>query len=456
VEWLEAFLLDFRGVLVFVAHDRVFMDTVGTHVLYLGLSRPIFRKTSYTSFLALQAEYDAQRERQAKAVQEEITRKMAFVDRFRYKASTARQAGSQQKMAKRLEKELEGLRPEPKRKELAFTWPEAPHCEKVVMAASELAFRFADGHSLWPALTFTLFRGDKVALVGSNGSGKSTLLKLLAGQLDRASGNVVTASQARIGYFTQHRADTLREESTVIAEMRRLSDPHTTEEELRSVLGLFLLGQDFFDRQVGTLSGGEKSRLVLASLFLMRCNCLLLDEPTNHLDLESREALIGALQRYSGTLLMVAHDRWLLTQVGAQVWEMDAQGLTPHDDFGAYDAVRKARLREPSGDVAEPEPERRAVSREEAKRIKREEAERRNAAHRQLKPLQESYGKLEKELEEAMAEQAEVEQLLVDPAVYADQARSTELLQRFDDARRRSEKLMERMTEIEEKMAALG
>ena len=127
VEWLESFLLDFKGALVFVAHDRMFMDNVGTHVLYLGLSRPVFRKATYTQFLALQEEYNAQREREARALQDEINRKMAFVERFRAKATKARQAGSRQKMAKKLEKELEDYRPEPKRKELNFSWPEAPH-----------------------------------------------------------------------------------------------------------------------------------------------------------------------------------------------------------------------------------------------------------------------------------------------------------------------------------------
>ncbi len=142
VEWLEGFLRDFAGALVFVAHDRVFMDSVGTHVLYLGLSRPVFRKATYTQFLRLQEEYNAQREREAKALQDELDRKMAFVERFRAKATKARQAGSRQKMAKKLEKELEDYRPEPKRRELNFAWPEAPHSEKVVLAAAGLEFHF--------------------------------------------------------------------------------------------------------------------------------------------------------------------------------------------------------------------------------------------------------------------------------------------------------------------------
>ena len=467
VEWLESFLLDFKGALVFVAHDRMFMDNVGTHVLYLGLSRPVFRKATYTQFLALQEEYNAQREREARALQDEINRKMAFVERFRAKATKARQAGSRQKMAKKLEKELEDYRPEPKRKELNFSWPS----EKIVLAAADLAFHFPDGKSMWPPLTFTLYRGGRIALVGHNGCGKSTLLRILAGQLERCGGNLVTASQMRLGYYTQHQMDTLRPDTTVLGEIRRLSDPHTTEEELMSVLGLFLLGQEYFDRQVSALSGGEKSRLVLASLFLKRCNFLLLDEPTNHLDLESREALVLALQKFTGTLLMVAHDRWLLSQVGAEAWELNENGITVHAGFAAYDADRRARLAGAGTDsrggaalsaAGLPKMSSEAArevapgfSREEQKRLKREQAEKRNALHKELKPLQSKYTALEEELARVLDEQSAVEGRLADPEVYADHSRSGELLKRFEDCKRRGEDLLEEMAGLEEKITAI-
>ena len=466
VEWLESFLLDFKGALVFVAHDRVFMDNVGSHVLYLGLSKPVFRKATYTQFLALQEEYNAQREREARALQDDLNRKMAFVERFRAKATKARQAGSRQKMAKKLEKQLEDYRPEPKRKELSFTWPEAPHLEKVALAAADLAFHFEDGRELWPALTFTLYRGQRVALVGPNGCSKSTLLRLLAGRLERCGGNVVTAPQLRLGFYTQHQMDTLRPDTTVLGEIRRLADPRTTEEELMSVLGLFLLGQEYFDRQVSALSGGEKSRLVLASLFLRRCNFLLLDEPTNHLDLESREALISALQKFDGTLLMVAHDRWLLSQVGAEAWELTRRGLDLYPDFTSYDTARRARLAQPlgaaksgpaaaskAGPKAGPgEQPVSALSREEQKRLKREQAARRNALHKELKPLQERYAALEKDLAAVLEEQSAVEAQLADPQVYADHNRSNELLRAFDAHKQRSEQLLEEMTALEESL----
>ena len=468
VDWLESFLLDFKGALVFVAHDRRFMDTVGTHVLYLGLSRPVFRKATYTQFLTLQDEYNAQREREARALKDELDRKMAFVERFRAKATKARQAGSRQKMAKKLEKELEDYRPEPKRKELNFTWPEAPHSEKIVLSAADLDFHFNDGKKMWPPLTFTLYRGQRIALVGHNGCGKSTLLKLLSGSLERCGGNMVTSSQVRLGYYTQHQMDTLRSDTTVLGEIRRLSDPRTTEEELMSVLGLFMLGQEYFDRQVSGLSGGEKSRLVLASLFLKRCNFLLLDEPTNHLDLESREALVAALQKFTGTLLMVAHDRWLLSQVGAEAWELDKSGLTVFSDFAAYDAERRARMAG-AGQTATAAPGGTApgrgtngaaaldaaaqnLSREEQKRLKREQAEKRNALHKEIKPLQSKYDALEKELTSVLEKQGVTEAQLADPEVYADHGKATELLKSFEACKKRGEDIFEEMTALDERM----
>lgn len=471
VEWLESFLLDFKGALVFVAHDRRFMDTVGTHVLYLGLSRPVFRKATYTQFLTLQDEYNAQREREARALKDELDRKMAFVERFRAKATKARQAGSRQKMAKKLEKELEDYRPEPKRKELNFTWPEAPHSEKIVLSAADLDFHFTDGKKMWPPLTFTLYRGQRIALVGHNGCGKSTLLKLLTGSLERCGGNMVTSSQVRLGYYTQHQMDTLRSDTTVLGEIRRLSDPRTTEEELMSVLGLFMLGQEYFDRQVSGLSGGEKSRLVLASLFLKRCNFLLLDEPTNHLDLESREALVAALQKFTGTLLMVAHDRWLLSQVGAEAWELDKNGLTVFSDFAAYDAERRARMAG-TGQTAPAAPGGAApgrsangaaaldaaaqnLSREEQKRLKREQAEKRNALHKEIKPLQSKYDALEKELTSVLEKQGLAEAQLADPEIYADHGKAAELLKSFEACKKRGEDIFEEMTALDERMEAV-
>ena len=461
VEWLESFLREYQGVLVFVAHDRVFMDTVSTHILYLGMGKPLFRKGGYTRFLCLQEEMEAQRELQASRIQEEIERKMAFVRRFRAKATKARQAGSRQKMAKKLEKELEGLAPPHKRKELEFSWPEPARSDRTVLSATDLAFCFPDGVKLWDRLSFSLYRGQKIALAGKNGCGKSTLLRLIVGRLEKTGGTVQLGQMVKVGYFSQHQAETLNAVNTVLAEIRRLADPRTTEEELMSVLGLFLLGQSYFDRSVGSLSGGEKCRLILASLFLARCNFLILDEPTNHLDIESREALVEALDDFSGTVLMVAHDRFLLSSVTEEVWHLDGGSFVRYErGYEQYAEARRASTDCGSNMFSATTEQRTTVSvpplsREEQKRVKRDAAAARNAAYKEMKPLQEAYAALEKELEGALALQAAAESSLADPEICADGARSTALLKECHMLRNKAESVMEQMEELEGRIAGL-
>ncbi|GHV55158.1 hypothetical protein FACS1894206_09250 [Deltaproteobacteria bacterium] len=393
---------------------------------------------------------------------------MDFVRRFKAKATKARQAGSRQKMAKKLEKELDDIVLAPKRKELSFSWPKPPQSDRTVLAVSDLAFQYADGAKLWEKLSFTLYRGQKIALVGHNGCGKSTLLRLLANRLEKTGGTAQMGRNVVFGYFSQHQLETLQTGGTVLGEMRRLSDPRATEEELMSALGLFLLGRNYFDRFVDSLSGGEKSRLLLASLFLARCNFLLLDEPTNHLDLESREALTEALSLFSGTILFVAHDRRLLAEVGKEIWRLEGGRITVYDrGYAQYDAARRetppasggARPGGASAASAEKTPAETLLaprlSREEQKRLKREMGEKRNKLYKELSPLQERYAGLEKELEDLLAQSAETEKLLADPAVYADNARTTVLLRQFPALQTASEKVMEEMTALEERIAAL-
>lgn len=459
VEWLENFLLDYQGALVFVAHDRVFMDKIGTHILFFsGGDKPLFRKGSFTQFIALQEEFAGQRARDAERIQDEIERKMDFVRRFKAKASKARQAGSRQKMAKKLEKELGGLQPAAKRRELEFKWPVPPQSDRTVMSVADLRFAFPDGQRMWQSLSFTLYRGQKIALVGHNGCGKSTLLRLMVGRLEKESGTIMQGQQVRLGYFSQHQLDTLMPSGTALGEIRRLSDPRTTEEELMSVLGLFLLGRNYFDRTVGTLSGGEKSRLMLATLFLSRSNFLILDEPTNHLDLESREALVEALGEFGGTLFMVAHDRHLLTEAADQIWELTPKGFTIYENgFDEYAEARRAVRSQANAEAlaARKGEIKRTVglSREEMKQQKRDQAEARRVLYKAMKPLQERYAALEKELEQTLAGQTDVEATLADPEVYADSAKATELLKRFHSLQARSDALLEQLGEAEAALA---
>ncbi len=453
VEWLESFLMNYQGVLIFVAHDRVFMDKVGTHVLYLGGSKPLFRKMSFSKFMELFAELEEQKEREVKRLNEEIERKMDFVRRFSAKATKARQAGSRQKMAKKLGKELENIKIEPKQRELSFKMPEPSKADKVIFAVADLAFQFEDGVSLWDPLNFNIFNGQRIAFVGHNGVGKSTILKILAGKLEKKSGSLVSGSLVKLGYYSQHQAEILTATNTVLTEMRRLSDPRTTEEELKSVLGLFMLGREYFERFVNSLSGGEKARLVLASLFLAKCNVLVLDEPTNHLDLESREALVEALSDFSGTIILVAHDRYLLSQIIDEFWEVKHGGITVYDSFIKYDEARRKS-------IIEKPVEQNAVSsnlnREDLKKLKHEQAQRRNLLYKKLKPLQDKYAKKEKEFEILIEEQQELEHTLSLQETYENGENATEKLKMFNDVKNKIDIVVEEMSALEEEIEEIN
>jgi len=468
VEWLEEFLLNFQGSLVFVAHDRVFMDHISTHILYLGGTKPITKKATFSQFLKMQEEIDEQRGREAKKITEAIDHKMDFVRRFKAKASKAKQASSRQKELEKLEKELEKYEPEAKHRGLSFKWPEASKSEKTVLSTMDLAFQFPDGISLWAPLTFTLLRGQRVGLVGRNGCGKSTLLKILAGKLAKTGGDLQMSKLTRFGYYSQQQTETLDLTGTVLGEMRRLTDSRATEEELMSVLGLFLLGRSYFDRSVSALSGGERSRLTLALLFIARCNFLILDEPTNHLDLESRETLTDALNSYTGTLLLVAHDRHLLSTAVDEIWEVTEQGFVIYQDgFEQYEKARQqeklsTRSTQKSLNTPDKIEDKNALlggktglSREESKRVKREQGALRNELAKQIKPLQVQYDTMEKNMERTLEKQAEIENLLAQPEVYEDGKKASELLKDFHDIQVKAEKELEELSLLEEKITEM-
>jgi len=460
VEWLEDYLLNFRGALAFVVHDRIFLNRVGTHVLFLGGARPLLRKGSFDEFLAWDEENREQRRKEADKLSARIENEYKYINKFRVKARKAAQAQSKLKKVEKLERELNQIKEvqasHHRGRSLNFRLPEPKRGDKVPVSVVDLEFHYEVGRSVWPALNFQLFRGKKVAVVAPNGAGKSTLLKLLAGSLTPSAGHVKIGPGTEMGYFSQHQHEILNLDSSVLGEIRRLSSPGLTEEQVMSVLGLFLLGEPYFERKVKGLSGGEKSRLLLATLFLAKANLLVLDEPTNHLDIETREGLIRALQDYEGTLLFVAHDRYLLNEVAEEVWSLDENGLTQHvggfEEFHARQKQEEAARTNASGADPEEAQERRKLTKEE----KRRQAEERNRLYRQLKPLKKKYDKLEADLEKVLEEQAGLEKRMNDPATYEKPEQALKLNAAYKDATEWAETLMEQMAELESRMEAIG
>ena len=460
VEWLEEYLLNFGGTLAFVVHDRIFLNRVATHVLFLGSGKPVFRKGNFDDFLLWDQENAEQRQKEAAKLSAKIENEYKYINKFRVKARKAAQAQSKLKKVVKLEDELNLIRQAQasshRGKSLNFRLPEPKRGDKVPAAMVDLEFCYEGAESIWPKLNVQLFRGKKVAIVAPNGAGKSTLLKLVMGDLEPSGGHVHIGSGTEVGYFSQHQHEILNLENTAIGEIRRLSDPRLTEEQVMSVLGLFLLGEPFFDRKVKGLSGGEKSRLLLASLFLARANFLILDEPTNHLDIETREGLIRALKDYEGTLLFVAHDRYLLNEVAEEIWALDSAGITQYiggfQDFNVKRKQEAACKADPEAGVIKASKEKRKLTKDE----KRREAEERNRVYRQLKPIKKEYEKLETELEKALEEQAELEEKMNDPKTYEKPELALKLNSSYKDVSEWVESIMERMSDCEERIEAIN
>jgi ATP-binding cassette subfamily F protein 3 len=451
VFWLENFLTRFQGIVVFVAHDRFFLDRVGNRILALNRGKAVFRSGTFSQYLNWNQEQQEQQRRQAEKLGQAIEHRQHYVDRFRYKADKARQAQSRLRQVEQLKSQLESVNPEPARKLLSFSWPEPQRSGRTVFKAVDIQFAYLGQTPLWPSLHFHLYRGQKVAFVGPNGCGKSTLLKIMAGELNPVQGTLKPGTKVRIGYFSQHIRDTLHLNRSVLAEMRRMSDPGTKEEELRSVLGLFLLDDSMWERSVQELSGGEKNRLLLASLFLAKVNCLLLDEPTNHLDLESRESLVQALQRFPGTVCLVAHDRYLLSQVPDEIWMLSSQGI--HELPGGYTEY-EAKLQ---GDAAQTSdtfsPGIR--SKEAIKEKKRLEARQRNERFKLLRPKKERYASLEQELEQVLVQQNNLEDILADPQTYVQGENVGELNKQYQELQARAESIFQELEALEQEVEEL-
>ncbi len=435
--WLEAWLKRYAGTMIVISHDREFLDAVTNVTLHIEHAKLNRYGGNYSSFELMRAQQLELQQASFSKQQEKIAHLQKFITRFKAKASKAKQAQSRVKALERMEK----IAPVLADAEFTFEFKEPQNLPNPMLAISDASFGYkVDGVNkvIIKDVNKSVLAGQRIGILGANGQGKSTLVKTIARTMPQLAGTVTEGKGLNIGYFAQQELDVLRSDDNPLEHMIRLAKdlgPNAAEsgreQDLRNFLGTFNFAGDMVKQAVGTMSGGEKARLVLAMIVWQRPNLLLLDEPTNHLDLATREALSMALNEFEGTVMLVSHDRALLRAVCDEFWLVGRGEIKPFDgdldDYQRYLLEESKRLREEAkveeakvvSEVAKPTvsmavtPEKKPVAQTSEQR--KLESAKRQEINARTKPLKKQIDQAEKSMAQLQAEKGQLESKLLEP-----------------------------------------
>ncbi|MDQ8201627.1 ABC-F family ATP-binding cassette domain-containing protein [Pelagicoccus sp. SDUM812003] len=445
--WLEGFLQRYHGSILVVSHDRAFLDALTTRTFEVYQGTLTVYSGNYSYYEKQSVERRAQLEKAYAKQQRELAKTERFIERFRAKATKARQVQSR---IKALEK-VDRIEIEQEQDQVAFSFPTPPRSGQIVIETKNLCKAYGNLNVIRGA-DIRIERGDRIAVVGVNGAGKTTLAKILAGVEPFQSGERIVGSNTSISYFAQHQADELDPELDIFETIERVAETGNNT-SLRTILGSFLFQGDEVFKKVKVLSGGERNRVALAKMLVQPANFLILDEPTNHLDIRSQDVLRRALDEFPGTFLIVSHNRDFVDSIVTKVLEVRKDGLQLHPG-NVSDYLR--RIESNRVDLERDSPNKESASTSSTKNASQNPKElRRQRAQLQakLKPLKDKAKRLEQEIADLESQNSEYEQQMADPDFYKDGDRAQTVLSTYESNKKRLEQAYDEWSEISDQLA---
>ena len=453
VIWLERWLINYQGTLVLISHDRDFLDPIVNKILHIEHQKLNEYTGDYSSFETQRATKLAQQAAMYRQQQQKIAHLQSYIDRFKAKATKAKQAQSRVKALERMELIAPAYADNP----FTFAFRPPASLPNPLMMLEQASAGYGTKESAVEILSkikLNLVPGSRIGLLGKNGAGKSTLIKLLAGELTALSGKVQLAKGVQLGYFAQHQLDTLRAEESALWHMQKLA-PEQTEQQVRDYLGSFAFHGDKVNQPVKSFSGGEKARLVLALIVWQRPNLLLLDEPTNHLDLDMRQALTEALVDYEGSLVVVSHDRHLLRNTVEEFYLVHDKQV---EEFkGDLDDYQKWLTEQNSQSTTKSAEEKADTENANSSQNRKEQKRREAELRQQTAPLRKKITQLEEKMNKLSEQLAEIENSLADSELYnaENEEKLTALLAQQVEVKKTLEKLEVDWLEAQEALEAM-